>query len=316
MPIYILLIVHWFLSLFMHSFYLHRYAAHQMFKLSKFWERTFFALTYFCQNVSFLNPRAYALLHRMHHAYSDTEKDPHSPLFYKNPFTMMWNTRNVYLDILENQPEEVKKFEGGYPRFGKFEKFCDSPTSRLLWLGVFIAFYVFFAEHWWQYLFLPLHPLMSPLQGAIVNWFGHKEGYRNYESPDNSKNTSPVDIIMLGELFQNNHHQRPLDPNFAVRWFEIDPTYQVMRLMRRLGMIKYTLTKRERETVLNAEEFTAYAKRHAQLAAQKASSAVTTATLRAEFLASKAARAASVAAHQVGEAAEKLTQPKTAASPA
>ena len=60
---------------------------------------------------------------------------------------------------------------------------------------------------------------MGPLHGAIVNWCGHKYGYANFDNQDKSKNTTPVDFLMLGELFQNNHHKFPNSPNFAKKWF-------------------------------------------------------------------------------------------------
>ena len=40
--------------------------------------------TWFFQGSSYLVPRAYGVMHRMHHVYSDTEKDPHSPLKFQN----------------------------------------------------------------------------------------------------------------------------------------------------------------------------------------------------------------------------------------
>src|SRR5262249_11650039 len=40
-----------------------------------------------------------------------------------------------------------------------------------------------------------------------------------------------------GELFQNNHHQYGMSPNFAARAFELDPTYQVMRVLAWLKLI-------------------------------------------------------------------------------
>ena len=86
MTIPIFFILHWFLSLFSQTFFLHRYAAHKMFTMNKFWERFFYLFTFITQGSSFLNPRAYAVMHRMHHAYSDTEKDPHSPHYFKSMF--------------------------------------------------------------------------------------------------------------------------------------------------------------------------------------------------------------------------------------
>jgi len=84
MTIIILFILHWYSSLFFQTVFLHRYASHQMFTMSKTWERIFFFCTFLTQGASFLNPRAYAILHRLHHKYSDTKKDPHSPIFSKN----------------------------------------------------------------------------------------------------------------------------------------------------------------------------------------------------------------------------------------
>ena len=103
MVILVFFVAHYYLSLFTQTFYLHRYAAHKMFTMNKFWEKFFFLFTYICQGSSFLSPRAYALLHRMHHAYSDTELDPHSPLFSNNAFDMMWKTKNIYNDVLNNK---------------------------------------------------------------------------------------------------------------------------------------------------------------------------------------------------------------------
>jgi stearoyl-CoA desaturase (delta-9 desaturase) len=78
---------------------------------------------------------------------------------------------------------------------------------------------------------------MGPVHGAIVNWCGHKYGYRNFASDDDSKNTLLIEVVTLGELFQNNHHRFAMSPNFAVRWFEIDPAWQAIRVMAWLGIL-------------------------------------------------------------------------------
>ena len=48
----------------------------------------------------------------------------------------------------------------------------------------------------------------------------------------------PFDFLTLGELFQNNHHRFAMAPRFAVRWFEVDPTYWVIRLFAAFGIIR------------------------------------------------------------------------------
>ena len=90
MTIALFFLAHWHLSVFCQTFFLHRYGAHAQFSMSPRWQRFFHLLTYVSQGASFLHPRAYAVLHRMHHAYSDTERDPHSPVYFKNVLKMMW----------------------------------------------------------------------------------------------------------------------------------------------------------------------------------------------------------------------------------
>jgi stearoyl-CoA desaturase (delta-9 desaturase) len=78
---------------------------------------------------------------------------------------------------------------------------------------------------------------MGAVHGAIVNWSGHRYGYRNFPTDDVSRNSLPVDFLTAGELYQNNHHKYPMSSNFAVRWFELDTTYQIMRVLNWLGVI-------------------------------------------------------------------------------
>ena len=88
--ILLFLVIHWYLSLFMQTFLQHRYAAHGAFSMSKFWECFFYLVAYITQGSSYVSPRAYGIMHRMHHAYTDTDKDPHSPKYDSNLFKMMW----------------------------------------------------------------------------------------------------------------------------------------------------------------------------------------------------------------------------------
>jgi stearoyl-CoA desaturase (Delta-9 desaturase) len=236
---------HWFLSLFFHTFFLHRYASHQMYTTSKGWERVFYFCTWFFQGTSYLVPRAYGAMHRMHHEFSDTEHDPHSPHFFKDVWGMMVHTRKMYNDVLngKNIPDEKFTTNPPLPVWDAMDKFGDNNITRLAWAGIYIAFYAYFAPAWGWFLLLPIHFLIGPVQGAVVNWCGHKYGYRNFENGDHSRNTSPWGILLLGELFQNNHHKFGDSPNFAKKWFEFDPTYPVMRFFNFVGIIKLKTAK-------------------------------------------------------------------------
>jgi len=237
---YILLffIAHWFLSLFCQTFFLHRYSSHKMFTMSPFWEKFFYFFTFLTQGSSFLNPRGYAILHRMHHTYSDTEKDPHSPHFFKDVFGMMLHTKKIYFDFVSEKVVPEKAFRGDFPVWPLIDKISDMWLVRIGFGVLYFLFYFYFATSLWQYLLLPIHFLMGPVHGAIVNWCGHKYGYSNYENNDKSKNSLPIDFLMLGELFQNNHHKSPNNLNFSRKWFEFDPTFPVILALNAIGVIK------------------------------------------------------------------------------
>lgn len=237
-PILLFFTLHWFLSLFFHTFFLHRYASHQMYTTSKGWERTFYFLTWFAQGSSYLVPRAYAVMHRMHHEYSDTEKDPHSPHFFKDVWHMMMHTAKIYSDFQTNKNLPEPQFTKDYlPVWTKLDRIGHSTAVRLVFGLAYTAFYIYFAPSMWWFLLLPIHYLMGPVQGAIVNWCGHKYGYSNFKNGDHSRNTTPWGVLLMGELFQNNHHYDKENANFARRWYEFDTTYLIMRVMNKVGII-------------------------------------------------------------------------------
>ena len=65
------------------------------------------------------------------------------------------------------------------------------------------------------------------------------------------------DFVTLGELFQNNHHRYGARPNFAVKWFEVDPAWTVIKLFAALGILQIRSETKQRdaeELVLTAAE--------------------------------------------------------------
>ncbi len=230
-------IVLWYVSLFFQSFFQHRYAAHGAFRMSKGWEKVFFIGSYITQGSSYLSPRAYAIMHRYHHAYTDTEQDPHSPSFSSNIWSMMWRTRSFYLDLVRGKIEVEKRFEKNLPEWPAFDKFADGTFSRLIWVGLYILFFAYFATSPWQWLLLPIVITMGAFHGAVVNWFAHKYGYINFKLKNTSMNLLKVDFLMLGESYHNNHHKNPSALNFGRRWHEIDPIYPVIKALAWMKVI-------------------------------------------------------------------------------
>ena len=209
-----------------------------MYTVSKRMEKVFYFSTWFVQGSSFLIPRAYGVMHRMHHTYSDTEKDPHSPHFFKDVVHMMTHTAAIFTAFVKGEKLPEEQFTKEYlPKWDTLDKIGHSMFVRFLFIAAYTTIYIIFAPNAWWFLLLPIHFLMGPIQGAIVNWCGHKYGYSNFNNGDHSKNTSPWGVLLMGELFQNNHHQAKDNANFARKWFEFDTTYLIMKVLHRLNII-------------------------------------------------------------------------------
>lgn len=205
--------------------------------MSKGLEKVFFIFTWVTQGPSYLSPRTYAVMHRMHHAYTDTELDPHSPSYSKNVFDMMWKTRKIYSQIFNNQIEIESRFLRNLPQWDKFDKIAHSTFSRVIWIIVYAVAFNWLAPNPWVWLLFPFALVLGPLHGAIINWYAHKYGYNNYKLKNTSHNLMHIDFLMLGESYHNNHHQSPSSINFGRRWHEVDPAFLIIKLLAWLRII-------------------------------------------------------------------------------
>ena len=238
MEIFLFIVAHWYLSLFAQSFFHHRYSAHQMFTMPKWVEKFFFVFSFVAQGSSYMSPKVYGALHRLHHIHADKEEDPHSPKFSSNFIKLMVKTYHKFAGIQSGEIKVDDAISQNLPDWQWFDKMAGSLIVKILWGLFYVYFYYLFATEWWMYLFIPAHIVMGPIHGTVVNWFAHKIGYTNYKVEDTSKNLMPFDIFMLGEGYHNNHHAQGNKANFARKWYEIDPIYPIIRLMDFVGLIK------------------------------------------------------------------------------
>src|SRR5438067_2191902 len=124
------------------SLFQHRYAAHRMYTMSPRVERALHFVTWLIQGSSYLSPRGYAILHREHHAFSDTAQDPHAPGMHGNALAMMWKTKKRYDDYAHHRRDPEARFLGGYPEWKLVdETLGQSWPMRLFWVAVYTAVY-------------------------------------------------------------------------------------------------------------------------------------------------------------------------------
>jgi len=186
-----------------------------------------------------LDPKVWCCMHRAHHLHSDTEKDPHSPVNV-GVWGVMLAQKNAYSDttwqlIRKEEPatsivQDLDFDVNWLSRSGYF----------LLPYGIHavVALLLAWALGGWMIAPCYFFGMMShPIQGWMVNSFGHRFGYRNFALADNSRNNTLVSWMVLGEGFQNNHHQAPQSPKFSVKWYEVDFGYLVCRVARAFRLI-------------------------------------------------------------------------------
>lgn len=69
-----------------------------------------------------------------------------------------------------------------------------------------------------------------------VNSVTHLWGYRNYETPDNSRNNILIGLLAGGEGWHNNHHAAPTSARHGHKWWEFDVTWLSIRVFMLLGL--------------------------------------------------------------------------------
>jgi stearoyl-CoA desaturase (delta-9 desaturase) len=70
--------------------------------------------------------------------------------------------------------------------------------------------------------------------GSLVNTLCHSRfGYRNHElSDDLSKNNFILGFLVWGEGWHNNHHKFPIRAKYGEKWWEVDISYLIIKLIR------------------------------------------------------------------------------------
>ena len=178
--------------------------------------------------------RQWVAIHRKHHRYSDVAGDPHSPHVY-GIWNVLFKGAFLYHDASKDQ-EMIDSYGAGTPD-DWLERNIYAPYSKYGIALMLIIDLLLFGP--WGLVVWGVQMLWIPLWAAgVINGLGHWSGYTNGSTKDNSKNISPIGIIIGGEELHNNHHLDPANSKLSRRWFEFDIGWMWLSIFRALGLAK------------------------------------------------------------------------------
>ena len=217
-----LLIVLYFLTGYGVTIGLHRLLTHRSFETSPAVKAILLILGAMTGESS---PIYWASAHIQHHAHSDEEGDPHSPLVGLWHAHIGWffehvaNT-DVYGKWLRDDPVVVwiDRTWFWWTLLGLALPFAIGGWSGLLWGGLVRMFLVHHAT--WS-----------------VNSICHTFGARPFATRDASRNNWLIAFVAVGEGWHNNHHAFPRSADHGLRWWEIDPSAYVIRALEVTGLV-------------------------------------------------------------------------------
>lgn len=230
------------------SVFYHRALCHNALVLKPWLKKV---VAYWGLIVTAVDPAIWVCTHRLHHTYSDTEKDPHSPRFNNSLLKINSAHFKYYARFnREFQNPESPSLNGisdlgfGLHPWMKLPIVPGVGISLGNGLVILIHLIIYMLIYYWtRSLLIPLALALGflghPIQGAVVNFFGHSRGYRNFETPDQSTNHPWVAWAIFGEGYQNNHHYAPSAVKFSAKKGEYDFGYSVCNLLKKLGWVSF-----------------------------------------------------------------------------
>jgi stearoyl-CoA desaturase (delta-9 desaturase) len=207
--------------------YLHRTLSHRALRMTPW-------LSGVCRGLIWtttgIRPRQWVAVHRKHHAYTDVQGDPHSPVLEGYPTVQL---ANPYLY------RKAAKDEQMVARFAR-----DLPPDRwdLLLLdhaliGLSIGIGLLCLVFGWRVglIAAAVHAVVYLLLSGAINGVGHTFGRRPY--PGAATNNWWLAWLVAGEGWHSNHHAAPTSARLALHRGEIDPAWWFIRVARRFGWV-------------------------------------------------------------------------------
>ena len=226
----------------------HRLFTHRSFSCPMWVERTLAVLGCCCGQDS---PTYWAAVHRRHHHQSDDALDPHSPqsgFFWGHIGWLVLKRDDLDRGPLMDRYAKDLRRDPFQAWLVKHDNWIFIMFAS--WVAIFIVGFGVGAAMEANAAKAAQFGLSLVVWGAavrtvivwhvtwIVNSADHLWGYRNYNTPDNSRNSVWLGVLCNGDGWHNNHHADPRSARHGHKWWEFDPAWVVLRMMRSLGLAR------------------------------------------------------------------------------
>jgi stearoyl-CoA desaturase (delta-9 desaturase) len=203
----------------------HRFFAHRSYDTSR-WFR--FVLAFLSETSLHKGVLWWSAKHRHHHKHSDTPEDVHSPGIHGFLFAHLgW----IFSRQRGEADYELVKDLAQYPELVWLDRFEKVP-------GILLAVVCFLVAGW-PGLFVGFFLSTTVLFHGVfaINSLAHTFGRQRYLTGDDSRNSMILALITMGEGWHNNHHYYQASTRQGWRWWEIDPTYYLLKLLSWTGIV-------------------------------------------------------------------------------
>ena len=194
----------------------HRYLTHKSFKFRYKWMEYLFS--FFGAIGGTGSSIGWVAVHNEHHKNADQPGDPHAP---HNGF---WNV------IIPKYDFDMNKWAVRRLITNKFHLVLHNYYYLILlvWLAL-----LFLIGGYNVLIFAGIIPVAFQIWASVLSNYGnHSRGYRNFTRKEYRRATGWLSAITWGEGWHNNHHAQPGKWNFQYKWWEIDPSAWVIRLVK------------------------------------------------------------------------------------
>jgi fatty-acid desaturase len=177
-------------------------------------------------------PIFWVATHRVHHQNSDGPGDPHTPREGGWWAHAGWI---LHGETKHNHTAVMSKFAPDLAKHRFYVWLNDYHWVPVVALGLLLLAIGGLPLMLWAVFFRVTVGLHATW---LVNSATHMWGARRFATRDDSRNNWWVALLTFGEGWHNNHHAHPVSARHGLAWYEFDPSWLTLRLLRAAGLVE------------------------------------------------------------------------------